>query len=58
MAATTASDLRRGVKTLSLKDKIFELHDAVKTLQNKQIKIERKSTTNNKDLAADVISNT
>ena len=58
MAATAASDLRRGVKTLTLKDKIFELHDAVKNLQSKQIKIERKSVHTNKDLATEVFSNT
>lgn len=36
MNATTASSIKANIKTLSLREKIFELHEAVRTLQTKQ----------------------
>ena len=58
MNPTAASETRRGGKTLNLRDKIFELHDAVKTLQTKQTKIERQNVGPKKDMAGEVRSNT
>ena len=51
MNATTASSIRANQKTLSLRDKIFELHEAVRTLQTKQV---RQAQPKNKDLADEV----
>jgi hypothetical protein len=45
MHDTASTALRRGVKTLSLREKIFELHDAVKSLQTKQTKIDKTEKT-------------
>ena len=49
MNATHSSELRKGIKTLSLREKIFELHDAVKTLQTKQTKIEKSALPKSSD---------
>lgn len=54
MNPTAASALRtKANKSLSLREKIFELHDAVRTLQTKTVKIE-KQNQQPKDLAAEV----
>lgn len=53
MNATTASSIKANNKTLSLREKIFELHEAVRTLQTKQVHIS-KQNTQPKDLVAEV----
>ena len=53
MNATTASSIKANYKTLSLREKIFELHEAVRTLQTKQVHIS-KQNTQPKDLVAEV----
>ena len=58
MNPTAASEVRRIGKTLSLREKIFELHDAVKTLQTKQTKIEKQNVVPKKDVGQEVRSNT
>ena len=48
-----ATSIKANNKTLSLREKIFELHEAVRTLQTKQVHIS-KQNTQPKDLVAEV----
>jgi hypothetical protein len=54
MQPTTASEIRKGIKTLSLREKIFELHDAVKTLQNKQVRLDKQNLKPKVDMVTEV----
>lgn len=58
MNPTAASEVKKFGKTLNLREKIFELHDAVKTLQSKQTKIDRQNVAPKKDIDGEVRSNT